>query len=108
MKIKERILKVNNYKSWMQLARILDQLEGLLSWKLTSETNLYDWKKIEMRYKYMKHLRKSNNHNKLMDCLRQDLVKNIGNICTPELYNKCYIGTKHLIEQYHNEIIKCI
>ena len=56
----------------------------------------------------MRRLRKSENVRALANCLRQDLVKNIGNICEPDLYNKCHRGTKKLIEKYHNEIIRCI
>ena len=56
----------------------------------------------------MKKLRKQDNINALVACLRQDLMKNLGNICEPELYEKCYLGTKKLIEAYHNEIIKCV
>jgi NTE family protein len=29
-------------------------------------------------------------------------------MCDDQLYNKCYFGSKHLIEKYHNEVIKCI
>lgn len=36
------------------------------------------------------------------------MTKNIGGICNPKLYNVCCIGTKQLIEDYHNEVIKCI
>lgn len=35
-------------------------------------------------------------------------MKNIGGICEPQLYNQCFLGTKRLIEKYHNEVIKCI
>ena len=41
-------------------------------------------------------------------CLRQDLVKNICNICDPQLYNQCHLGTKRVIEKYIEEVTKCI
>jgi hypothetical protein len=56
----------------------------------------------------MKHLRQQNNVRTLSHCLRQDLIKNIGGISDPNLYNRCHFGTKRLIEKYHNEVIKCI
>lgn len=43
-----------------------------------------------------------------MYTLRQDLKKNLGGICDPNLYKVSYVGTKQLIEEYHNEVIKCI
>lgn len=36
------------------------------------------------------------------------MKKNIGGICDPNLYKKCEVGTKQLIEDYHNEVIRCI
>ena len=56
----------------------------------------------------MRTLRKQNNIRALSQCLRESLVKNIGNISHLNLYNKCYFGTKRLIEAYHNEVIKSI
>jgi len=56
----------------------------------------------------MKQLRKSNNVTSLIHCLRQDLHKNMGGIANPVLYEECMQGTKHLIEKYHNEVIKCV
>jgi len=32
----------------------------------------------------------------------------LGGIANPELYEYLTIGTKKLIEKYHNEVIKCI
>jgi hypothetical protein len=34
MKVKEQMIKVRDYKSWQKLAKLLDQIEGLLEWKL--------------------------------------------------------------------------
>lgn len=56
----------------------------------------------------MRALREQKNIEGLVQCLRQDLMKNIGGICNPVLYNVCKVGTKKLIEDYHNETIKCI
>ena len=56
----------------------------------------------------MKQLRISGNVKTLSHCLRQDLVKNIGNISCPQLYNQCHFGTKRNIEKYIDEVIKCV
>jgi hypothetical protein len=51
-------------------------------------------------------MRKRKDIQGIVDCLRSDLVKNLGGYANPELYCQCYFGTKKLIEKYHNEIIK--
>ena len=56
----------------------------------------------------MRALREQKNIEGLVQCLRQDLMKKIGGSCNPVLYNVCKVGTKTLIEDYHNETIKCI
>jgi len=35
-------------------------------------------------------------------------MKGIGGISDPRLYNKSLVGTKKLVEDYHNEVIRCI
>ena len=69
---------------------------------------MYDWERIESRLANMQELRRAHDNNGLIHCLRQDLMKNLGGICNPTLYNISNVGTKVLIEQYHNEVIKCI
>jgi len=53
-------------------------------------------------------LRLSNDFNGLMDLLRQNLQKNFCGISNPELYNVGYACTKSNIEEYQNEVIKCL
>ena len=44
----------------------------------------------------------------MIQSLRQDLMKNLGGIASPELYRHCHFGTKRAIEKYHNEVIESI
>ena len=83
-------------------------MEGTNEYKFKTESRLYDYERIESRYRIMQQLRKGKNIKTLAHALRQDLVKNIGGICEPRLYNQCFLGTKRLVEKYHNEVIKSI
>ena len=86
----------------------MDYLARKDQWKLIDQSRLYDYERIETRYRNMKSLRKAKDIKGLCLCLRQDLVKNLGGIASHELYDQCHFGTKRLIEKYHNEVIKCI
>jgi len=108
IKIRQEMNKVSSYHDYEKLGMILDKLQGKDIWKLEKESHLYDWQRIESRLENMKYLREKKDIKGLVDCLRQDLVKNIGGICNQQLYNISKIGTKQLIEDYHNEVIKCI
>jgi TAG lipase/steryl ester hydrolase/phospholipase A2/LPA acyltransferase len=88
--------------------QILDVIQGKEKWKNTKESSLYDWERIENKLEHMRNLREAKDIQGLIHCLRQDLQKNLGGICNPILYNITKVGTKKLIEDYHNETIKCI
>ena len=91
-----------------QICVALDLLSGHKRWKEEHKSQLYDHERIEARLDNMRSLRKGNDIDGLLHCLRQDLKKNLGGICDPSLYKVSYIGTKKLIEDYHNEVIRCI
>ena len=108
IKIRQEMDKCITYKEYEYLGSLLDKLQGKEVWKQQKECHLYDYVMIEQRLNHMRRLRESKDIQGLVFTLRQDLQKNIGGICNPNLYNICKIGTKQLIEDYHNETIKCI
>jgi hypothetical protein len=64
---------VHSFEEWLEYAKSLDYLEGREEWKRNNQSRLYDYAKIEARYKLMKKLRKSNDLCSLVHSLRQDL-----------------------------------
>ena len=102
------MLEVKSSEEWESYAKLLDYLEGCVDWKYESQSEVYDYQRIAKRTQTMKQLRKSDNIKTLAQCLRQDLMKNIGNISDPSLYNRCHLGTKRTIEKYQDEVINCI
>lgn len=44
----------------------------------------------------------------LVDILRSGLVRNLGNITSPKLYNRAYAGTKCLIDEYVNTVAEAV
>ena len=107
-KLRVAIQDVHTLGEFQQLAGALDLLSRNEEWKANPVSTLYDYQRIEYRLLNMRQLREARDIESLVHCLRQDLMKNLGGICDPKLYNISYIGTKHLIEEYHNEIIRCI
>ncbi|CDW73342.1 patatin-like phospholipase family [Stylonychia lemnae] len=108
VKLRQKLENASNFQEWVKLARTLDQIEGREQWKLINKSSLYEYERIEARYKGMREMRKKNDIRGLVHCLRSDLLKNLGGIANPDLYSICHVGTKRLIEKYHNEVIKCI
>ena len=44
----------------------------------------------------------------LLNLLRSGLVRNLGNITAPKLYNRSFAGTKYLIEEYITQVAEAI
>eukprot|EP00347_Sterkiella_histriomuscorum_P000572 403375331 len=108
IKLKEKLESAQNSEDCFKLAKIIDQLEGKEIWKMNKISSLYDYERIEDRYRSMKQMRQGQDIRGLVQCLRQDLLKNLGGIASPQLYSYCHFGTKRLIEKYHNEVIECV
>ena len=45
---------------------------------------------------------------KIIHTIRSHSFRNIANILNPTLYKQCYIGTKQLIESFHEEWETCL
>lgn len=60
----------------------------------------YDWTLISDRLNCILTARDQNDLQSLVDLVRSGLVRNLGNITSPRLYNRSFAGTKYLIEEY--------
>lgn len=48
------MIETKTYDEWVEIAKSLDFIEGNEGWKNNKVSNLYNYKKIENRYKNMK------------------------------------------------------
>jgi TAG lipase/lysophosphatidylethanolamine acyltransferase len=84
------------------------RIEGKEEWKNQDQTNLYDYKLIQVRLEHILKLDKNDEISSMMFLLRAGLIRNLGGIGKLELYSNCHIGTKKLIERYIEAIVKQI
>ena len=75
-------------------------------WKETQESSDYDWAFIKRLTQSLKESRQNGAFMKLMHIIRSNAMRNLANTLNPNLYCESYIGTKHLIENFQNEVIK--
>lgn len=68
----------------------------------------YDWRLITERLDSLAIARENNDFQQLVDLLRSGLVRNLGNITAPKLYNRSFSGTKYLIEEYITQVAETI
>lgn len=109
LKLKDDISKSTDLKTWKDLNRQLDELEGNDKWKEREKTRTFDYKLIKTRLTNLKAVSESEGISSMMFLLRAGLIRNLGGIGKSGLYQEhCHIGTKVLIEAYIDEVVNQI
>lgn len=68
----------------------------------------YDYRLIHERMQSIIIAREEGDILQLVNLLRSGLVRNLGNISTPRLFNRAFAGTKLLIEDYITQVAQAI
>ncbi|MGH8506087.1 MAG: DUF3336 domain-containing protein [Stenotrophobium sp.] len=109
--ISQRLKALENaadHAEWREIALSLDALEGADIWKQDDTSDDYDHLLIKERLAGMRALRQSGDVRQLVFNLHEGLHGNIGNIASPSLYGVARVGTKALVEQYVEEVARCL
>ncbi|KAF2862689.1 hypothetical protein K470DRAFT_275050 [Piedraia hortae CBS 480.64] len=89
------------YEEWEAAAHQLDAVDGDNElWRDESASKEYDYRLIHARTMQVIDAFEREDVDMVAALLRSGLVRNLGNIASPRLYNRAYAGTKLLIEDY--------
>ncbi|KAH9902083.1 hypothetical protein F4778DRAFT_791032 [Xylariomycetidae sp. FL2044] len=88
------------FEDWEYAALQLDNLKELNLWRNDPSSRSYDWTLIKDRLNSIVRARDNDDLQSLIDLVRSGLVRNLGNITSPKLYNRSFAGTKYLVEEY--------
>lgn len=121
------ILKdAKTYEEWEEAAFQLDVLLGNDLWYVYSlhvlaliakcvyfrrqnpTSKYYDYRLIHERLQSLIIAREEGDILQLVNLLRSGLVRNLGNISAPRLFNRAFAGTKLLIEDYITQVAQAI
>ncbi|KLU85033.1 hypothetical protein MAPG_04065 [Magnaporthiopsis poae ATCC 64411] len=104
-----RLRNATTYEDWEAAALQLDKLYGFDLWRETSQSKHYDWALIKDRLQLLHDTRVDPaQHHRLPNLIRSGLVRNLGNITSPKLYNCAFAGTKLIIDEYIAQVIFAI
>ena len=92
--------EATSFEEWEAIALGLDKLFEYDVWRETQPSKLYDYKFIRERLDALSDAQADEDAQTLVSLLRAGLVRNLGNITMPRLFNRAYGGTKVLIDQY--------
>lgn len=97
-----------NFDEYKEISLAYDDLAGLNEWKADEKSKFYDYELIKKRIQRLHHCREKQDVHHLMSILQEGLHGNLGNIADPRLYQKTMYGTKHLIEEFLEEVCKAL
>ncbi|OAQ72429.1 patatin-like serine hydrolase [Pochonia chlamydosporia 170] len=104
----ELLRNAESFEDWEEAALHLDSLLGLDLWRNNPTSKYYDWRLITERVHSLAIAREENHFQQLVNLLRSGLVRNLGNIAVPKLYNRSFSGTKYLIEEYISQVAETV
>ncbi|RAL48654.1 hypothetical protein DM860_000974 [Cuscuta australis] len=87
-----------SYEEWAHAAKMLDR-ETLK----VKESDLYDVELVMHKLQELQHRRQEGSLRDIMFCMRADLVRNLGNMCNPQLH-KGRLHVPKLIKEYIDEV----
>lgn len=87
-----------SYEEWVHAAKMLEKESPKLN-----ESNLYDEELVRNKLQELCHRRQDGSLRDIIFCMRADLVRNLGNMCNPELH-KGRLQVPKLIKEYIDEV----
>ncbi|XP_052147850.1 triacylglycerol lipase SDP1-like [Oryza glaberrima] len=87
-----------SYEEWARAAKVLDKMS-----EQVSESDFYDEELIRNRLEELRRRREEGSLRDVVFCMRGDLVRNLGNMCNPELH-KGRLEVPKLIKDYIDEV----
>lgn len=104
----EILRDATSYEEWEEAAFQLDVLLGNDLWRQNPTSKYYDYRLIHERLQSIIVAREEGDILQLVNLLRSGLVRNLGNISAPRLFNRAFAGTKLLIEDYITQVAQAI
>ncbi|KAL8718722.1 MAG: hypothetical protein Q9181_008164 [Wetmoreana brouardii] len=104
----EALANAQSYEEWDEIALQLDEHFHADLWRQNASSKYYDYRLMNERRRAIIKAREEEDILGLVNLLRSGLVRNLGNITAPRLFNRAYAGTKLLIEEYITQVALAI
>ncbi len=102
--LERQMASCNSYEEWREAALQHDELSGMRRWREVDQTRQYDYSQIRLRLDRLRSLRSRHDYQGLLFTLNEGIHGNMGGMGRSTLYQRAKFGTKHLIEQYIDEV----
>lgn len=103
-----RIKRATSYAQWLPIAEEIDRLTGAERWRMDPSSSLFHSELLVAHTRKMRRLREDRAAPGLLRFMQESLHRNLGDISSPELYNRALCGTKRVIESFIEETVLAI
>lgn len=100
----ETVADARRFEEWEAAAYNLDELQGYDLWRQNATSKYYNYRLIHQRLTAIIDAHEDDDILSVINLMRSGLVRNMGNITAPRLFNRAYGGTKLLIEDYVTQV----
>lgn len=107
-KLRENLRKSKSYNEWIDNALKLDNFLKLDDWKFRKSFYYYDYKTLDVTVNNLRKFRLNNKPEELAILLQNSIKANFAGTENPIMYSRSYYGTKQLIEEYNEEVVKSL
>lgn len=107
-RLERKMRRAESYKDWKETALEHDTISGREEWKSKEESKSYDYNNIRSRLDTLRDLKASKDDIGLLFALNEGIHGNQGGMGKSALYDRAKFGTKHLIEEYVDEIVEAL
>lgn len=122
-KLRQNIRSKSNYSDWVHAAEELDALLGNERWKEKEDYAYYDYKTIKRVKEQLEERRKRADYehehdrhgmssqqalDELKSLVEACVKSNFAGIENPRIYSETYYGTKHLVQDFIDELQKSL
>ena len=97
-----------SYEEWREAAIAHDKASGVYEWVQSDESKHFDHVSIRRRLRRLRKLRLAGDHERLLYALNEGIHGNIDGIGRRALYGKAKFGTKRLIVEYVDEVVRAL
>ena len=97
-----------SFNEWKELAEAHDELSGGNQWKISDNTDRYDFSEVKNRLEKMQMLLAQKNAKELLFVMNEGLHGNLSGMGHATLYSQTKIGTKQLIEDFVETTVQAL
>jgi len=97
-----------SYAEWREAAIAHDKASGVIKWVESDKSKHFDYVSIRRRLERLRRLRRAGDHARLLYALNEGVHGNIDGIGRRALYGKSQFGTKRLIMDYVDEVVRAL